>query len=155
MTSFEEALRKTLEKRTQEESLIALADRDLHEVCLKASEAVRKLTDGKARLELAPISPRNAILAYALNFVTDAEKRTLRVFNLYTGGYPIGVFLSRENWEREVQYTAPGAVDNMKNRDQLEAAINSLAANESELIPLVEYVIRNRSEPVGHSKSTI
>lgn len=146
MSDFEEAIRQALDDRNREQTAIAVADRDLHEVCAKAAVAVQKLTADEAKLELSPIPSGSAARAYTLDFVTDEERRTVQVFAVMHTGYPLYVFPSLEQWDIAQPRISSYRTQQLENRAKLEAAVNALARSESELVTLVESVLRNRKE---------
>lgn len=152
MSEFETALKKTLEERSASATGFATADQELHQICAEAGRAVRNLTEGLATLKLVEISPGVGERAYTLDFVTEDEHRLLRVFALSRAGYPIHLFSSLESWDlAQVNSAGANKLNQLVDRTAVEKAVSALAQGDSELLPLVEFVLRNR-EQFGSSK---
>ena len=99
-TDFERLLRDALDLATAN---APQAGKDLFKYASEAAEAVSKITEGAATLELVPIDnngdPRVAYHLQLRKNQSEAPASDLGVFQLSPTGYPIQRWAARGNWE--------------------------------------------------------
>jgi hypothetical protein len=99
-TDFERLLREALDQATAN---APQANKDLVRIASEAADAVSKVTEGAATLELVPIDvgedPRTTYQLQLRRNKSEAPASDLGVFRLSETGYPIHRWASRRNWE--------------------------------------------------------
>ncbi|MHC5540733.1 hypothetical protein ACYOEI_21140 [Singulisphaera rosea] len=132
---FENLLREALDKAAANESQ---ANEDLVRLASQAADAVSKVTDQAATLELVPIvSDGDPCTTYQLQLRrdrSDAPASDLGIFRLSEAGYPIERWGSRRGWE-----------DRPESPDSTHSDINDVNSNfiwllsrpESKLVVLI------------------
>ncbi len=140
---FERLLREALDQAVAN---APQANEDLLRLASEAADAVSKVTDGAATLELVPIDlgddhPPTYQLQLRRN-QSDAPASDLGVFRLSETGYPVHRWASRRNWE-----SRPEEPDNE------HMSVNNLTDNfnwmlsrpDSKLVVLVNYLRRRHA----------
>ena len=98
--NFEKMLRKALDEAIAN---APQARDDLFRLASEAGEAIKKVTDGAATLELVPIDVGNDPRpTYQLQLVTldgESSRSDLGVFRLAATGYPIQRWASKNGWK--------------------------------------------------------
>jgi hypothetical protein len=136
MSDFQTALERSLTSVTE---AFASADADLHQEVASASKAVSSLTQGKATLELAPLSEDENWIVYKLTLKAgDRIQARLADFTVPTKGYPI-----------------QSGPQQFKNRQELAALLASMAANpDSPLVRHLALFLRWGKRSGGQSDET-
>ena len=98
-TEFEKMLREAL---SQAIAKAPQAKDDLFRIASEAGDAVKKVAEGSAALELVPIDvendPRPTYQLQLLRLDSESARSDLGVFRLSASGYPIQRWASKSNW---------------------------------------------------------
>ena len=137
-TDFERLLREAVD---QAAAKAPEANEDLLRLASEAADAVSKVTEGAAILELVPMDvgndPRPTYQLQLRRDRSEAPASDLGVFRLSEAGYPVHRWGSRRNWE-----SRPEAPDNEHlNVQNLTDNFNwMLSKPDSKLVVLVNYL---------------
>ncbi len=142
-TDFESLLREALDRAAAN---APQANQDLIRLASEAADAVSKVTEGIATLELTPINgDQDPRLTYQLQLrrnKSEAPASDLGVFRLSEAGYPIHRWSWRGNWEARPE-----------NPDSEHFNLEGLKGNfhwmlskpDSKLVVLINYLQRTRT----------
>jgi len=139
-TDFERQLREALDKATAN---APEANKDLVRLASEAADAVSKVTEREATLELVPIVlDEDPGITYQLQFrrnKSEAPASDLGIFRLSNVGYPIHRWSSRKSWEAR-----PDKPDNEHfNANDVKGSFSwMLSKPESKLVILVNSLRR-------------
>lgn len=142
-TDFERLLREAVD---QAAANAPQANEDLLRLASWAADAVSKVTEGAATLELVPIDvgddPRPTYQLQLRRDSSEAPASDLGVFRLSEAGYPIYRWATRRNWELR-----PEAPDNEHiNVQNLTDNFNwMLSKPDSKLVVLVNYLRQRKA----------
>jgi hypothetical protein len=142
-TDFERLLREALDHATAK---APQANKDLVRLASEAADAVSKVTEGAATLELVPIDvgedPRTTYQLQLRRNKSEAPASDLGVFRLSETGYPIHRWASRRNWEARPE--SPD--DEHININDLQGNFNwMLSKPDSKLVVLVNSLHRRET----------
>jgi hypothetical protein len=147
---YEQLLRKAITQAKVEAPQIA---EDLRRCASQAAEAIAKVTDGAAALDLIPLpGPDGTPPAFQLllrRVGHDGPPSDLGVYQLSEAGYPIRRWYSRGNWESN-----PNQSDHVhENKNSLEGHFRWMVSNaSSRLVVLVAFIMQQAREEGGATK---
>ncbi len=142
-TDFESLLREALDRAAAN---APQANQDLIRLASEAADAVLKVTEGIATLELTPINgDQDSRLTYQLQLRrnnSEAPASDLGVYQLSEAGYPIHRWSLRGNWESRPENpdSEQFNLENLKDHFRW-----MLSTPDSKLVVLINYLQQNRT----------
>lgn len=137
---YEQLLRDAL---AQAKAGMPLVAEELHRCASRATEAITRVTDGAAVLELIPLPKPDGVppaFQLQLRYVgSDSPPSDFGVYQLSEAGYPIQRWYSVGAWQSD-----PGQPDRLyQNHDELEGHFRWLVSNpSSRVVVLVAFVLQ-------------
>jgi hypothetical protein len=137
---YEQLLREAITRAKVETPQVA---DDLRRCASQAAEAIAKVTDGSAALDLIPLSrPDGTPPAFQLllrRLGHDGPQSDLGVYQLSEAGYPIQRWYSQGSWE-----SSPDQPEHLyENKSGLEGHFRWMVSNpSSRLVVLVAFIIQ-------------
>lgn len=145
--NYEDLLREAISQAKVSAPRIA---NELRACASRATEAITKVTDGAAALELIPMErPDGAPSAFQLllrRVGRDEPPSDLGVYQLAEAGYPIQRWFSRGSWE-----TSPNQTEHLyPNKGALEGHFRWMVSDpSSRLVVLVSFILQQAHEDSG------
>lgn len=143
MSDYEELLRTALEQRAKASEQ---AVTDLNAVVTDAARAIDRVSGGRVKLVLNPMSIQHAHSdgAFTLELHTADEERVLRVIGLSETGYPLEVYPSVGNWDSGTR-----KMPNLDDRASVEATFRHMISSpDSDVVRLLAHILALKQHPV-------
>ena len=137
MSDMETMLRSAMEARR---SKVNVALTDLNKIVGEMSNAVKIVSDGRAKLVIQKLKSNQRSSVYGLLFTADDDESVIHTFEFSELGYPVGCYNSLE-------IRPDLRVKLLNSADDLRSELLPLLSDPaSKLVRLLEYI----SEPTQH-----
>jgi hypothetical protein len=140
MIDFEQALKEVILGKNEK---FLVADSDLHTEVAAASQALGRISKGKASLVLEPVQESEEGITYRLMLTAKDYADEVGAFTVPSDGYPIIAVPTVQPYHAEQEKKNP-----LNNKEALRGYFVSMASNpDSPLVMKLAFVIRRKADP--------